>query len=42
MESIQRHVGNASENDYSQQFYEILGQYGKVISVGGEVFHSIR
>ena len=42
MESIQRHVGTASENDYFQQFYEILGQYGKVISVGGEVFYSIR
>ena len=42
MASIQRHVENASQNDYFPQFAEILGSYGKVISLGGEIYHSIR
>ena len=41
MASIQRHVENASQNDYFPQFAEILGSYGKVISLGGEIYHSI-
>ena len=42
IESIQRHVENASQNDYFPEFYEIMGNYGKVIGIGGEVLHSIR
>ena len=42
MESIQRHVENASQNEYFEKFAEILGTYGKVISIGGEIYHSIR
>ena len=42
MASIQRHVENASQNAYFPQFAEILGSYGKVISLGGEIYHSIR
>ena len=42
IESIQRHVENASKNDYFPQFYEIMGNYGKVVGIGGEVLHSIR
>jgi hypothetical protein len=42
MASIQRHVENASQNDYFPQFAEILGSYGRVISLGGEIYHSIR
>ena len=42
IESIQRHVENASKNDYFPQFYEIMGNYVKVIGIGGEVLHSIR
>ena len=42
IESIQRHVENASKNDYFPQFYEIMGNYGKVLGIGGEVLHSIR
>ncbi len=42
MESIQRHVENASQNDYFEKFGEILGNYGKVISIGGDIYHSIR
>lgn len=42
MTSIQRHVENASQNDYFPKFAEILGNYGKVISIGGEIYHSIR
>ena len=42
IESIQRHVETASKNDYFPQFYEIMGNYGKVVGIGGEVLHSIR
>ena len=42
MASIERHVENASKNDYFGRFAEILGNYGKVISLGGEIYHSIR
>ena len=42
IESIQRHVENASQNDYFPEFYEIIGNYGKVVGIGGEVLHSIR
>ena len=42
MESIQRHMENASQNDYFPEFYEIVGNYGKVIGIGGEILHSIR
>ena len=42
MDSIQRHVENASQNDYFEKFGEILGNYGKVISIGGDIYHSIR
>jgi len=42
MASIQRHVENASQNDYFEKFSEILGNYGKVVSIGGEIYHSIR
>ena len=42
MESIQRHMENASQNDYFPEFYEIMGNYGKVVGIGGEILHSIR
>jgi|TARA_B110000263_G_scaffold172970_1_gene150904 hypothetical protein len=42
MESIQRHAENAQKNDYFPQFGEILGTYGAAISMGGEIYHSIR
>ena len=41
IESIQRHVENASQNDYFPEFYEIMGNYGKVTGIGGGVLHSI-
>ena len=42
IESIQRHVENASKNDYFPDFAKILEDYGKVLSMGGSVYVSIR
>ncbi len=42
MESVGRHAENAQKNDYFPQFGEILGTYGTAISMGGEIYHSIR
>ena len=42
MESIQRQVENAFQNDYFEKFGEILSTCGKVISMGDEIHHSIR
>ena len=42
MTNIQRHVENASQNDYFPKFAEILRNNGEVISIGGEIYHSIR
>ena len=42
MESVQRHVESASQNDYYPEFNQIMGNYGKVIGIGGEILHSIR
>ena len=42
MESVQRHVENASKNDYFPDFAKLLNDYGKVLSMGGSVFVSIR
>ena len=42
MKSIERHVENASKNQYFEKFAEILGTYGKAISLGGDIYHSIR
>ena len=42
MESIQRHVESASQNDYFSEFYEIMGNCGKALGIGGEILHSIR
>ena len=42
MESVGRHAANAQKNDYFPQFGEILGTYGTAISMGGEIYHSIR
>ena len=42
MESIQRQVKNAFQNDYFETFGEILATYGKVISMGDKIYHSIR
>ena len=41
MESIQRHFASASQNDYFPEFYQIMGNYGKVIGIGGKILHSI-
>jgi hypothetical protein len=30
------------KNDYFEEFGNILQNYGKVISPGGEIYHSIR
>ena len=35
-------VENASKNQYFEKFAEILGTYGKAISLGGDIYHSIR
>jgi len=42
MKSIERHVESASKNQYFEKFAEILGTYGKAISLGGDIYHSIR
>ena len=42
MESVQRHVENASKNDYFPDFAKLLEDYGKVLSMGGSVYVSIR
>ena len=42
MKSVERHVENASKNEYFGKFVEILGAYGKAISLGGDIYHSIR
>ena len=42
MESVQRHVENASKNDYFPDFAKLLKDYGKVLSMGGSVYVSIR
>ena len=42
MKSIERHVENASKNQYFEKFAEFLGTYGKAISLGGDIYHSIR
>ena len=42
MKSIERHVENASKNQYFEKFAEILGSYGRAISLGGDIYHSIR
>ena len=42
MESVQRHVENASKNDYFPDFAKLLDDYGKVLSMGGSVYVSIR
>ena len=42
LESAQRHIENAMKNDYFEDFGNILHNYGKVISPGGIIYHSIR
>ena len=42
MESVQRHVENASKNHYFPDFVKLLDDYGKVLSMGGSVYVSIR
>ena len=42
LESVQRHIENAMKNDYFEEFGNILHNYGKVISPGGIIYHSIR
>ena len=42
LESVQRHIENAMKNDYFEEFGNILQNYGKVISPGGVIYHSIR
>ena len=42
LESVQRHIENAMKNDYFEHFGNILHDYGKVISPGGMIYHSIR
>ena len=42
IESIHRHVENAMKNDYFPEFGEIMDKYGTAISLGGEIYHSIR
>ena len=42
LESVQRHIENAMKNDYFEDFGNILHNYGKVISPGGMIYHSIR
>ena len=42
LESVQRHIENAMKNDYFEDFGNILHDYGKVISPGGMIYHSIR
>mgnify|MGYP004261742705 FL=1 len=42
LESVQRHIENAMKNDYFEDFGNILHDYGKVISPGGIIYHSIR
>ena len=43
MESVQRHVyQNASKNDYFPDFAKSRMTKGKVISMGGNVYVSIR
>ena len=42
LKSVQRHIENAMKNDYFEEFGNILQNYGKVISPGGEIYHSIR
>ena len=42
IERIQRHLENASQNDYFPEFSEILGKYRKEISIYRKIYHSIR
>ena len=42
LQSVQRHIENAMKNDYFEDFGNILHDYGKVISPGGVIYHSIR
>ena len=42
LESVQRHIEHAMKNDYFEDFGNILHDYGKVISPGGIIYHSIR
>ena len=34
--------GELFQNEYFGKFVEILGAYGKAISLGGDIYHSIR
>ena len=40
MESVMRHEDHAQKNDYFSEFGKIIEQYGKGLSIGGELTYS--
>ena len=42
LKSVQRHIENAMENDYFEEFGNKLQNYGKGNSPGGVIYNSIR